>query len=130
MRIGLDLFRLGKISRISLGSRPIDLTENSTVEDIAEQFFQGENRPAVLLTRHFRNINGIATTICTIRAPGESPFLHGHIFEVYILGVYVTANGERFLAILSNSAGGTPRIGDRALRRDLLLMFHTLTWIE
>jgi len=131
-RIGLHVYRLGQVTGIGLGSYSIQLTQDTTVEDIAQQFLPDDNRSMVrvLRTCHPRKINGNDAIVCTITAPGEMPWLTGGIFEVFVLSIYETKDGERILVKVSNDAGGTPHKGDRALRRDVLRVFHTFRWPE
>jgi len=126
--ISLYMYRLGQVTSFGISGDSIKLTKETTADDIAQQFLEDDNRPLVRRDCHRRDINGNNTIICTIRAPGEMPLLTGGIFEVFILGVYEMENGERILARMSNNAGGTPYTGDRALRRDMLRVFHTLRW--
>ena len=123
-RIGMRLYRLGQIT--GLGS--LSLTESTTVGDIQQHFLAEKRGARVTRTAYRRDINGHDTLLCVARAPGEMAWLTGGIYEVFIYGVYENKNGERILAILSNNAGGTPHTPDRALRRDMLRVFHTLRW--
>ena len=126
--VSLHAYRLGQITGMGLGGRSIKVTRETTLADIAQQFMADDNRPLVRRTCHRRDINGNQTIVCTIRAPGEQPLLTGGIFQVFVLGVYEMGNGDRVLVQMSNNAGGTPYTGDRAIRRDVLRVFHTLRW--
>jgi len=125
-RIGLNVCRLEQDGSTTLGGYSIALTQDSTVNDIAPQFVRPDNRPLVQRNCYQRVINGTTALICTLRAPGEAVARTGGIYEVFVLGVHEMKNGERILIRVSNDAGGTPYTGDRALRRDVLRVFHTL----
>ena len=127
-RIGAHVYRLGQVSGIGLGGRSVKLTPATTVADIEGQFLADDNRPQVRRNCHRREINGVDAIVCTSQAPGENAWLTGGIYDVFVLGVYERANGERLLVKISNNAGGTPHTGDRALRRDTVRVFHTLRW--
>jgi len=132
-RIGVYVYRLGKTPRgeicgIGLGGYFIKLTKESTLDDIAHQFLVDGNRPLVRRNCYQRVINGNFILICTLLAPGESPERTGGIFNVFVLGIYEMKNGERILVKVCNDDGGTPYTVDRALRHDVLQVFHTLRW--
>ncbi|WP_319522890.1 hypothetical protein [uncultured Desulfosarcina sp.] len=128
-RIGVHILRLGRVTGFNLAGCSIKLTENTRVADIEQQFLteaSKDHRPKVQRTCYRRDINGNDSIVLTKCAPGEAPGLTGGIFEVYVLGIHETGDGERILVRMDNTAGGTPHTGDRALRRDVLRIFHTL----
>jgi hypothetical protein len=123
-RIGLHFYRLGEVTGIGT----IKLTEETAVADIEKQFLEKDDRPQVIRNCFRRNLNGNDAIVCVTQAPGEMPFLTGGIYEVSVFAVFEMEGGERILVKMSNSGGGTPYTGDRALRNDVLRVSHTLHW--
>lgn len=125
-RIGLYVKRLGRVISFGLSAQTIKLTKETTVDDIAQQFLEDDNRLLVHRFCYSRDINGSRAVICTERSHGEMPLFSGDIFKVFVLSIYEMENDERILVQISNTGGGTPYIGDHILQRDTILMFHTL----
>jgi hypothetical protein len=125
-RIGIRLYRIGDISSID----SLRLTKETTLGDIQEHRQAEKHSSQVRQTTYRRGIYGQDFLICVMCAPGEAPWLTGGIYEVEIYAIYETGDGGRVLLKMSNSSGGTPHTGDRALRRDMLYILHTLRWYQ
>lgn len=108
------------------GGEKITLMSNTTVSDISDQFL--ELSPVRDKICYSKIINKIESVICTSRASGDSSEILGDNFRVVIWAIYESKTGEHILIEVSNKSDQGVHVGDHALQRDMIKLFHTVNF--